>query len=177
MEHHPTLSRHTHLVGTAFLYIAKVRPYLFLFDTKKNNSYFSFPSSGLLQYYLNLITKKGKSVERLVQNAAAFSMLTCLNWLPVSFRIDFKIPLLVYKAVNTLAPPQWGHETSQPQDITHCSIKCTNRSDKVRWKVVFILAFIEFNCLTLIVILHFRFFFLLHFNECLLKPLIWFKLL
>ncbi len=32
-------------------------------------------------------------------------LLRTLHWLPVSFRTDFKVLLLVYKALNNLAPP------------------------------------------------------------------------
>lgn len=54
---------------------------------------------------------------QLVQNAAArlltntckrehiTPILSSLHWLPVSFRVDFKILLFVFKALNGLAPP------------------------------------------------------------------------
>uniref|UniRef100_A0A667WJC6 Reverse transcriptase domain-containing protein n=1 Tax=Myripristis murdjan TaxID=586833 RepID=A0A667WJC6_9TELE len=54
---------------------------------------------------------------QLIQNAAArllthtrrsdhiTPVLAVLHWLPVSFRIDFKVLLLVFKALNGLAPP------------------------------------------------------------------------
>ena len=60
-----------------------------------------------------------KSIERLqvIQNAAARILtntkkrdhippaLASLHWIPVKFRIDFKVLLLVFKALNGLAPP------------------------------------------------------------------------
>ena len=54
---------------------------------------------------------------QLVQNAAArlitgtrksehiTPVLATLHWLPVCFRVDFKILLLTYKALNNMAPP------------------------------------------------------------------------
>ena len=62
------------------------------------------------------LTKKELGQLQLVQNAAArvltrtrkathiTPVLRSLHWLPVSFRIDFKILLLVYKALNGLGP-------------------------------------------------------------------------
>ena len=60
--------------------------------------------------------KKTTDKLQLVQNAAArvltktrmrdhiTPVLASLHWLPVDFKIDFKIILLVYKALNGLAP-------------------------------------------------------------------------
>ena len=62
------------------------------------------------------LPKKSTDRLQLVQNAAArvlmktklrdhiTPVLASLHWLPVVFRIDFKIILLVYKALNGLAP-------------------------------------------------------------------------
>ena len=62
------------------------------------------------------LPKKSTDRLQLVQNAAArvltrtkmrehiTPVLASLHWLPVVFRIDFKILLLVYKAINGLAP-------------------------------------------------------------------------
>ena len=69
-----------------------------------------------LDYYNSLFTglsKISKSKLQLVQNVAILtqkmdyitSLLKMLHWLPVSFRIDFKVLLLAYKALNGLAPP------------------------------------------------------------------------
>lgn len=67
---------------------------------------------------------------QLVQNSAARILpgtsasehitptLEKLHWLPVSFRIDFKILLLTYKALNNLAP-QYLCELLTPYTPTH----------------------------------------------------------
>ena len=44
-------------------------------------------------------------------------VLTSLHWLPVKFRIDFKILLFVYKALHNLAPPYLAN-LIQPPDST-----------------------------------------------------------
>ena len=66
------------------------------------------------------LPKKTTDRLQLVQNAAArvltktklrehiTPVLASLHWLPVVFRIDFKVLLLVYKALNGLAPPYLG---------------------------------------------------------------------
>ncbi|KAF7659786.1 hypothetical protein LDENG_00292330, partial [Lucifuga dentata] len=62
------------------------------------------------------ISKRNIHQLQLIQNAAArlltrlilrshiTPVLAALHWLPVSFRIDFKIPLLVFKALHNQAP-------------------------------------------------------------------------
>src|SRR4029434_149706 len=66
----------------------------------------------------SLLASQKKTTERLqlIQNSAArllnrtkrreqFSpVLAALHWLPVTFRIDFKVLLLIYKALNGLGP-------------------------------------------------------------------------
>ncbi len=69
-------------------------------------------------YYhlINIGTKKTIRQLQLIQNAAAriltrtiksehiTPVLRSLHWLPVTFRIDFKVLLLVYKSLNGLGP-------------------------------------------------------------------------
>ncbi len=62
------------------------------------------------------IPKKTIRQLQLIQNAAATSLtrtrksehitpvLRSLHWLPVTFRVDFKVILLVYKSLNGLGP-------------------------------------------------------------------------
>lgn len=73
-------------------------------------------SSGVLQCSFNWITQKSVNILHLIQNTAARDLtntskrehvtpiVASLHWLSVYFRIDFKIPLRVYKALNDLAP-------------------------------------------------------------------------
>ena len=49
-----------------------------------------------------------------------------LHWLPVKFRIDFKIVLLTYKAINGLAPFYLQELISLKKA---CTVKYTLRSD------------------------------------------------
>ncbi len=62
------------------------------------------------------VSQSSLSRLQLVQNAAArllsgtrkyepvTPILSALHWLPIKYRIDFKILLFVYKALNNLAP-------------------------------------------------------------------------
>ena len=75
--------------------------------------------SGRVDYCNGLLTglpKKTIKQLQLIQNAAArvlsrtkrtehiTPVLKSLHWLPVSYRIDFKVLLLVYKSLNGLGP-------------------------------------------------------------------------
>ena len=72
--------------------------------------------SGLLSGLLTGLPQKSIKQLQLIQNAAArvltrtkrsdhiTPVLKTLHWLPVSYRIDFKVLLLVYKSLNGLGP-------------------------------------------------------------------------
>ena len=110
-----------HVTKIAFFHlrnIARIRAYLSLADAKTLIHAFVLFFSRL--DYCNALfsgmTKKSIDRLQLVQNAAArvltktrmrehiTPVLASLHWLPVVFRIDFKILLLVYKALNGMAP-------------------------------------------------------------------------
>ena len=104
---------------TAFFHlrnIAKVRPFINQNDAEKCVHAFI---SSRLDYCNALFTGlPKKSIERLqlIQNAAArlltktkkrehiSPVLASLHWLPVTFRIDFKVLLITYKALNGQGP-------------------------------------------------------------------------
>lgn len=96
--------------------ISKVRPILSLPDSEKLVHAFI---SSRLDYCNTLfpgVTKQALYKLQLIQNAAAriltrtkrcehiTLMLASLHWLPVNQRIDFKILLIVFKALNGAAP-------------------------------------------------------------------------
>ena len=96
--------------------LAKVKPYLRRADLEKVMHAFI---SSRLDYCNSLYVGIGQSELnrlQLVQNAAArlltgtkkrehiTPVLSSLHWLPVKFRIDFKILLFVFKSLNGLAP-------------------------------------------------------------------------
>ena len=96
--------------------IARIRDYLSLDDAKTLIHAFVFSRLDYCNAILSGLPKKSTDRLQLVQNAAArvltktkmrehiTPVLASLHWLPVAFRIDFKILLLVYKALNGLAP-------------------------------------------------------------------------
>ena len=96
--------------------IARIRAYLTLDDAKTLIHAFVFSRLDYCNALLSGLPKKTTDSLQLVQNAAArvltktkmrehiTPVLASLHWLPVVFRIDFKILLLVYKALNGLAP-------------------------------------------------------------------------
>ena len=63
---------------------------------------------GLPAYQLNKLQRVQNTAARLIFQESKYchvrSLLYNLHWLPVKFRIDFKILLLTYKAINGLAP-------------------------------------------------------------------------
>jgi hypothetical protein len=115
------LNFNTHIsqvTKTAFFHlrnIARIRAYLSLEDAKTLIHAFVFSRLDYCNSLLAGLPKKSTDRLQLVQNAAARTktrmrdhitpVLASLHWLPVVFRIDFKIPLLVFKALNGLAPP------------------------------------------------------------------------
>ena len=96
--------------------IARIRDYLSLDDAKTLIHAFVFSRLDYCNAILSGLPKKSTDRLQLVQNAAArvltktkmrehiTPVLASLHWLPVTFRIDFKILLLVYKALYGLAP-------------------------------------------------------------------------
>lgn len=96
--------------------IAKVRPFINQKDAEKLIHAFI---SSRLDYCNALLTglpKKTTERLQLIQNSAArlltrtkrrdhiSPILATLHWLPVTFRIDFKVLLLIYKALNGTGP-------------------------------------------------------------------------
>ena len=108
-----------HVTKIAFFHlrnIARIRNYLSLNDAKTLIHAFVFSRLDYCNAILSGLPKKETDRLQLVQNAAArvltktkmrehiTPVLASLHWLPVVFRIDYKILLLVYKALNGLAP-------------------------------------------------------------------------
>ena len=64
--------------------------------------------AGIPQYQLQRLQKVLNAAARLIYQSPRHSHITpilvSLHWLPVKFRVDFKIALLVYKALNGSAP-------------------------------------------------------------------------
>ena len=120
---HSNLSLDAHIkntVRTCFFHlrnIYRIRPMLSTPNLHKvTNALISSRLDYCNALYSNL-TKQSIHRLQLVQNAAArlitgtrrsehiTPVLATLHWLPVSFRVDFKILLLTLKALNGLAPP------------------------------------------------------------------------
>ena len=63
---------------------------------------------GLPATHLNKLQRVQNTAARLICNISRFDHITPtlynLHWLPVKFRIDFKVLLITYKAVHGLAP-------------------------------------------------------------------------
>ena len=110
----------SYVTKTAFFHlrnIARIRAYLSLDDAKTLTHAFVFSRLDYCNALFSGLPKKTTDRLQLVQNAAArvltktkmrehiTPVLASLHWLPVVFRIDFKVLLLVYKALNGLAPP------------------------------------------------------------------------
>ena len=64
--------------------------------------------AGIPQYQVQRIQRVLNAAARLIYHCPRFSHITpvlrSLHWLPVKFRVEFKIALLVYKALNNIAP-------------------------------------------------------------------------
>ncbi|XP_071761460.2 uncharacterized protein LOC139916471 [Centroberyx gerrardi] len=128
-----------HLCKTSFYHlknISKLRPTLTLSDAEKLVHAFI---SSRLDYCNALFTGiPGRSIQKLqyIQNSAARILmrvrkhehitptLLSLHWLPVSFRVDYKVLLLTYKCINRHAPP-YLQELITPQTSTR-TLRSTN---------------------------------------------------
>ena len=96
--------------------ISKVKPFLSQSDTERLMHCFISSRLDYCNALLSGLPKKEVYRLQLVQNAAArvltktrrrahiTPILKSLHWLPVSFRIDFKILLLVFKSLHGNAP-------------------------------------------------------------------------
>ncbi len=60
--------------------------------------YSSLKAKELNKYYLYLASSRTRKSEHITP------VLRSLHWLPVTFRIDFKVLLLIYKSLNGLGP-------------------------------------------------------------------------
>lgn len=118
----PDLNFESHisnLTRTAFYHlrnIAKVQPFLSQADTERLMHAFITSMLDYCNALFSGLPKKAINILQTIQNAAArvltktrrrahiSPVLKSLRWLPVSFRIDFEILLLVFKSLNGLAP-------------------------------------------------------------------------
>jgi hypothetical protein len=64
--------------------------------------------AGIPQYQVQRIQRVLNAAARLIHHCPRFSHITpvliALHWLPVKYRVEFKIALLVYKSLNNMAP-------------------------------------------------------------------------
>ena len=96
--------------------IKKVRPFLSLEDTKKLTHAFVLSRLDYCNALYTGLPKKTTDRLQVIQNAAArivtktksrdhiTPVLASLHWIPVHFRIDFKVLLLAFKVKKGLAP-------------------------------------------------------------------------
>ncbi len=96
--------------------IARIRCFVSSQDLEKLVHTFITSRVDCYNGLLTGLPKKTARQQRLIQNAAAriltrtrksehiTPVLRSLHWLPVTFRIDFKVLLLVYKSLNGLGP-------------------------------------------------------------------------
>ena len=107
------------IIKTSFYHlrnIAKVQPFLAQADNERLMHAFITSRLDYCNSLLSGLPKKAISQLQTIQNAAArvltktrrrahiTPVLKSLHWLPVSFRIDFKVLLLVYKSLHSHAP-------------------------------------------------------------------------
>ncbi|XP_028432891.1 uncharacterized protein LOC114554976 [Perca flavescens] len=143
----PHLSFNTHIqfiCKTAFFHlrnISKLRPFLSLSDAEK--LVLALVSSRLDHCNALLIGIPGKSLQRLkyIQNCAArVLMRVCkfehitpilhkLHWLPVRFRIEYKICLLTYQCIYGSAPLYLKELTNRHNPTRHL---CSSDSHKLQ---------------------------------------------
>ena len=110
----------TSVVKTSFYHLrvlAKVKHYLLFKDFEKIIHAFITSRLDYCNALYYGVNQSSLARLQLVQNAAArlltgtrkrehiTPILSSLHWLPVSFRVNFKVILLVFKALNGLAPP------------------------------------------------------------------------
>ncbi len=110
------LSFSSHVTKSAYYHlknIARIRYFVSSQDLEKLVHAFI---TSRVDYCNCLLPKKTIRQPQLIQNAAAriltrtrtsehlTPVLRSLHWLPVTFRIDFKVLLLVYKSLNGLGP-------------------------------------------------------------------------
>ncbi|XP_069050137.1 uncharacterized protein [Lepisosteus oculatus] len=108
-----------HTVKTSFFHlrnIARLRPMLSLTVAEKLINIFVFSRIDYCNALLPGVSKSTLNKLQYVQNSAAriltrsstsvhiTPILESLHWLPVKFRVDFKILMLTYKALHGLAP-------------------------------------------------------------------------
>ena len=64
--------------------------------------------AGIPQYQVQRIQRILNAAARLIYRCPRISHITpiliALHWLPIKYRVEFKIALLVYKALNNMAP-------------------------------------------------------------------------
>ncbi len=96
--------------------VAKVKPFLSFKDCEKVIHAFVFSRLDYCNYLYVGVCQTTLNRLQLLQNAAArlltgthkwdhiSPILSSLGWLPVQYRIDFKLLVFVYKSLNGLAP-------------------------------------------------------------------------
>lgn len=81
-------------------------------DTEKKNTFYSLLLSGYKAAYIDKAKYTLTSFSKYFSQSPLINdydhitpFLASLHWLPVFFRIDFKILSLVFKSLNDLGPP------------------------------------------------------------------------
>ena len=122
--------------------IAKIKPFLSKIDLEKVIHAFISSRLDFCNSLYSGLCKKSISRLQIIQNSAArlltntkkrehiTPILAALHWLPVSFRIDFKILLMTFKACHGLAPTYISALLSP-----HVSGRCLRSSDMALLKV------------------------------------------
>ena len=90
--------------------------------------------NGLPNTQLRLLQRAQNAAARLITRSKKFDhispILKQLHWLPVNYRIQFKILLLTYKAINGLAPPYIAELIEQYKPS-----RSLRSSDKLKLKI------------------------------------------